>query len=240
MEQHIWIVTGPAGCGKTTVAQELAKELSLPYIEGDDVRIPVPSFIYLCHILRYSAILRQHVTYITSYQYHSASNKFKMSSGEPLTDADRWDWLTQLREAATDTLSSPSVSSDDPTPPSGVVVTCSALKSKYRDVIRVASSTPSPPEAHNTYHQQQAQVHGSVHVHFVYLRADEQTLLDRVAQRQGHYMKSDMVKSQLAMLEEPNATTEPDMLSIDCAAEPDVVQGHVNAAVREKLMEYRG
>jgi predicted AAA+ superfamily ATPase len=36
--EHIWIITGPAGCGKTTVAQHLATELSLPYIEGDDVR----------------------------------------------------------------------------------------------------------------------------------------------------------------------------------------------------------
>lgn len=35
--EHIWIITGPAGCGKTTVAQHLAKELSLPYVEGDDV-----------------------------------------------------------------------------------------------------------------------------------------------------------------------------------------------------------
>jgi len=35
--EHIWIVTGPAGSGKTTVAQFLAKELSLPYVEGDHV-----------------------------------------------------------------------------------------------------------------------------------------------------------------------------------------------------------
>jgi gluconokinase len=40
--EHIWIITGPAGCGKTTVAQYLAKELSLPYVEGDDVWPPVP------------------------------------------------------------------------------------------------------------------------------------------------------------------------------------------------------
>lgn len=34
---HMWIITGPAGCGKSSVAEFLAKELSLPYIEGDDV-----------------------------------------------------------------------------------------------------------------------------------------------------------------------------------------------------------
>ena len=34
----MWIVTGPAGCGKSTVAEYLAKELEIPFIEGDDVR----------------------------------------------------------------------------------------------------------------------------------------------------------------------------------------------------------
>lgn len=36
--QHIWIVTGPAGSGKSTVGQGLRKELGLPFLEGDDVR----------------------------------------------------------------------------------------------------------------------------------------------------------------------------------------------------------
>ena len=35
--RHMWIITGPAGCGKSTVAGYLAKELSIPYVEGDDV-----------------------------------------------------------------------------------------------------------------------------------------------------------------------------------------------------------
>lgn len=38
--QHIWVVTGPAGCGKSTVGQGLRKELGLPFLEGDDVRPP--------------------------------------------------------------------------------------------------------------------------------------------------------------------------------------------------------
>lgn len=41
--RHMWIITGPAGCGKSTVAQYLAKELSIPYVEGDDVSGPVLS-----------------------------------------------------------------------------------------------------------------------------------------------------------------------------------------------------
>jgi ABC-type dipeptide/oligopeptide/nickel transport system ATPase subunit len=36
--RHIWLITGPAGCGKSTVAQYIAKSLKLPYIEGDEVR----------------------------------------------------------------------------------------------------------------------------------------------------------------------------------------------------------
>ena len=37
--EHIFLVTGPAGCGKTTVAQYLAKQLNAPYVEGDDVSV---------------------------------------------------------------------------------------------------------------------------------------------------------------------------------------------------------
>ena len=42
--RHMWMVTGPAGCGKSTVAEFLASELGIPFIEGDDVcrdQIPI-------------------------------------------------------------------------------------------------------------------------------------------------------------------------------------------------------
>lgn len=143
-----------------------------------------------------------------------------MANGIPLTDADRWDWLVQLRQAAVDKLSPQQGSaSPPPPPPSGVVVTCSALKKKYRDVIRVA--------AYNY----------PVYIHFIYLRADEQTLMQRVSQRQGHYMKSNMVQSQLEMLEEPDASSEWDVLVVDCTAGLAEVLDRVMEAVRRKLEE---
>ncbi|KAL9638430.1 MAG: hypothetical protein Q9164_001546 [Protoblastenia rupestris] len=181
--RHMWIVTGPAGCGKSTVAQYLAKELSIPYIEGDD--------------------------------YHSESNKQKMSQGQPLTDNDRWDWLISLREAATSRLS-PSKSSATKAH-DGVVVTCSALKRRYRDVIRIAA-----------YHD------NDVMVHFIFLKADEKVLLSRVQGRKGHFMKSTMVRSQMELLEEPDMQEQgKDVLEVDCGGSLTAVQKEVVKTVRE-------
>lgn len=152
-------------------------------------------------------------------QYHSDSNKQKMSQGNPLTDADRWDWLISLRDAATARLT-PSKSSQTK-PHDGVVVTCSALKRKYRDVIRVA--------AYNDH---------DVIVHFIYLRADINVLLARVTGRKGHYMKSAMVRSQMEALEEPDEQEqERDVLEVECGASLTEVRKEVVKTVREVLAD---
>lgn len=175
--EHIWIIGGPAGCGKTTTAQFLAKELSLPYVEGDD--------------------------------FHSDANKAKMGSGIPLTDQDRWDWLITLREEAIKRLRTSN----------SVIVTCSALKHKYRDVIRVANYE-----------------HPSVQIHFVYLKLDEATLQERLANREGHYMKQEMILSQLKAMEEPDE--EWDVLKVDVKGDQDAVSRRALQVVQNKLKEY--
>ena len=140
-----------------------------------------------------------------------------MGQGIPLTDADRWDWLISLRQAAIEALS-PSEANNN-SPPVGVVVACSALKQKYRDVMRVAAYG-SP----------------NVQIHFVYLKLDEAVLLQRVTQRQSHYMKSSMVQSQLAALEEPKG--EWDAITINVEGPVEDVQRNVIQAVSEKLADY--
>lgn len=139
-----------------------------------------------------------------------------MGNGIPLTDEDRWDWLISLRKAAIDVLS-PSESNNFQ-PPAGVVVACSALKQKYRDVMRVAAYG-SP----------------SVQIHFIYLKLSEEVLMKRVSQRQAHYMKSGMVRSQLAALEEPK--DEWDAITINVEGPVNEVEQHVLEAVTAKLSE---
>ena len=142
-----------------------------------------------------------------------------MAHNTPLTDNDRWDWLIALREAAATRLS-PSTSTATK-PHTGVVVTCSALKRKYRDVIRIA--------AYNDH---------DVAVHFIYLRADEEVLMRRVQARKGHYMKSTMVRSQMEMLEEPDVQEQRrDVLEVDCGASLTEVQKLVVGTVREVLAD---
>ncbi|KAI0136997.1 thermoresistant glucokinase family carbohydrate kinase [Xylariales sp. AK1849] len=176
--RHIWLVTGPAGCGKSTVAQYLASSLNLPYLEGDE--------------------------------FHPKANVDKMASGIPLTDADRWDWLTLLREESLRQLAAGA---------EGVVLTCSALKRKYRDVIRVA-----PYYSHD------------VLLHFIYLHAPETVLIERVGARKGHYMGVNMVHSQFTILEPPT-DEETDVISVDVSKSEEEVQRDALDRVLETMDE---
>ena len=133
-----------------------------------------------------------------------------MSAGIPLTDTDRWDWLTLLRTQAVSRITSGS---------QGVVVTCSALKRKYRDVIRVA-----PYYSHN------------VLVHFIYLHAREEVLVARVGARKGHYMPASMVHSQFGILEAPGED-ETDVISVDVSGSLEEVEEEALAKIRRAVRE---
>lgn len=132
-----------------------------------------------------------------------------MANNQPLTDADRWDWLIVLREEAVKTLNESA----------GVIVTCSALKRKYRDVLRIASYNDP-----------------AIRVHFVFLNVSTESLLERVKARKNHYMKDSMVHSQIASLEIPTAD-ETDVLRVDASGVAKEVQELAVAAVKNATVQ---
>ncbi|WP_033401273.1 gluconokinase [Actinokineospora enzanensis] len=106
-------------------------------------------------------------------EFHPAANIAKMRSGVPLTDEDRWPWLHAIAEWIT------SRGRDG-----GGVVTCSALKRGYRDLLA-----------------------GAGNVFFVHLDGDRDLLATRMSARTGHFMPVSLLDSQLADLE-PLADSE--------------------------------
>lgn len=82
-------------------------------------------------------------------------------------------------------------------PATNVLVTCSVLKRRYRDVFRRVQSRET-----------------SVKVRFIFLDANKDLLLHRTQTRQGHYMKQSMVAGQIEALELPQAD-ERDILTVN-------------------------
>jgi len=100
--------------------------------------------------------------------FHPASNVEKMSSGLALTDEDRWPWLEKLADWTRERR----------TAGQSTVVTCSALRKVYRDVLRGADP--------DTF--------------FVFLHGKEELLQERMKAR-DHFMPGSLLRSQFETLE---------------------------------------
>lgn len=99
--------------------------------------------------------------------FHSPASVAKMSEGIPLDDVDRLPWLRSLGEW---------LASHDAT---GCVLSCSALKRSYRDLLRESAPALS----------------------FVHLNPPPQVVHRRMAARLGHFMPASLVESQFQALE---------------------------------------
>lgn len=110
--------------------------------------------------------------------YHSPASVAKMQAGIALTDADREGWLERLTERLAQADAE-----------HGLVLTCSALKRKYRDQLRSAQP-----------------------LGFVFLQLDYETALERVQTRAGHFFSPDLVANQFTTLEDPSS--EADVLTV--------------------------
>lgn len=131
--------------------------------------------------------------------FHPPENIAKMSRGEPLTDEDRWPWLRAIAAWIAERRV-------DGTPG---VVTCSALKRRYRDLI---TERQRPDVA------------------LVYLKGGKDLIAARLAARKGHFMPPELLQSQFDALEAPGPDEHPITASVD--ATPDAIVATVLAALR--------
>jgi gluconokinase len=131
--------------------------------------------------------------YAEADAFHPAANVAKMAAGHPLTDGDRWPWLRAIGAWIDGQLSRGERG----------VVTCSALKRAYRDVLRRPG------------------------VQVIYLRGGREVIARRMAARHGHFFRADLLDSQFADLEEPSP--EEGVLIVPIDGTPDEIVEKVMA-----------
>ena len=107
------------------------------------------------------------VAYEDADVFHPQANIDKMASGTPLTDEDRWPWLEAIGAW---------LAEHEPT---GGVVSCSALRRAYRDVLRNAAPR----------------------VVFLHLHGDPDLIRSRMEAREDHFMPPSLLTSQQQTLE---------------------------------------
>jgi len=122
--------------------------------------------------------------YVEGDELHPKSNVEKMSRGVPLTDGDREPWLDLIRTTA----ESGAKENGD-----GVVITCSALKKSYRDILRGRRTGPAGAPSER----------GQLATYFVWIDGSRALLEERLQKRQGHFFKASLLDSQLETLESP-------------------------------------
>ena len=137
-------------------------------------------------------------TYLDGDDFHPPENVARMAAGQPLTDADRQGWLDSLSARLAAAMAAGE----------GVVLSCSALKRRYRDLLR----------------------RGAPRLQLVYLHGSRELLATRIAARSGHYMPASLLDSQLATLEPPQA--DESALACDVSASPEQIVDHILASKR--------
>jgi gluconokinase len=110
---------------------------------------------------------RLRVPFADADDFHPPANIAKMTAGEPLDDDDRYPWLEAIGEWLAKHCGD------------GGVMSCSALKRKYRDQLRRHCEG----------------------VEFLHLAGTPEVIGRRQASRPGHFMPASLLASQFATLE---------------------------------------
>jgi gluconokinase len=133
------------------------------------------------------------IDYVEGDEYHPADNIAKMAAGVPLDDNDRRGWLLRLRDII-ENATRRNI---------GLVLTCSALKRRYRDLLRTGDSALT----------------------FIYLHGDKELIASRMKKRAGHFMPQTLLESQYRDLEPPEADERA--VQVDIEMQPDAIVNEI-------------
>ncbi|KAL5568173.1 hypothetical protein UlMin_024748 [Ulmus minor] len=139
-------------------------------------------------------------SFLDADDFHPQSNKEKMRNGVPLSEEDRIPWLEAVGDALRQSLAKRQ----------GVILACSALRMRYREILRSADPNYKP---------------GSYNcvVKFVLLDVGAEVLaarLDKRAAEGKHFMPSKLLKSQLELLQ---IDESEGIFKVDAAFSPQVI-----------------
>ena len=124
---------------------------------------------------------RLRVPFADADDFHPPANIAKMTAGQPLDDDDRYPWLEAIGTWLAERCDS------------GGVMSCSALRRKYRDQLR--------------RHCQD--------VEFLHLAGTPEVIGKRQASRPGHFMPASLLQSQFATLEPLDADERGIAIDVD-------------------------
>jgi gluconokinase len=143
-----------------------------------------------------------HCQFLEGDELHPRANVEKMSKGTPLTDADRLPWLRRIAEE---------IDGWRQRGESGVV-TCSALKRAYRDIL----------------------IGDRADVTLAYLKGSRSLIESRMAARHNHFMPVALLDSQFGTLEEP----APDEHAVvaDVGGKPPEIATEILRQLRERCL----
>ena len=136
------------------------------------------------------------IPFLEGDAYHPADNVSKMTAGIPLDDEDRAGWLDALAGEIGMARSQGR----------GLVLSCSALKRRYRDLLRVADPA----------------------LRFVHLAGPRELIAERRHGRPGHYMPPSLLDSQLSILEPLQADEAG--LTLDITLAPTVLVDRITSS----------
>jgi gluconokinase len=127
-------------------------------------------------------------SFVEADTFHSAANVERMRNGVGLTDEDRWPWLNAVCDAA--------LAERRP-----VVIACSVLKRRYRDLFRQRLGALS----------------------ILFLHGPVELIAKRLGARKNHFASVTLLESQFQTLEPPGSDENPIALNVE--ATPETIVG---------------